>query len=175
MSKKTKTRQGTKTIEIKQPTWIKTNSDGDAKLYKALNKARDIIENWAEEHESSYPPIVIHITEYRYHDADDSDMKQLANQIKSIFTKAGNVLFFNIIITEENDAVSVLFPCHEWEIGESFYGKMYCIMSSSLPISYNHSIAYINESEDVLSQRYGIAFNVKFKDLLDTILSIIPK
>ena len=175
ISKETKTRQGTKTIEIKQPTWIKTNSDGEAKLYKALKKARDIIENWAEEHESSYPPIVIHITEYRYHDADDSDMKQLANQIKSIFTKDGNALFFNIIVTEKNDATPVLFPCDEHEIGDSYYGTMYCLMSSTLPISHIQNIACFNENEDVLIQRYGIAFNVKFKDLFDTILSIIPK
>ena len=175
MSKKTKTRQGTKTIEIKQPTWIKTNSDGDAKLYKALNKARDIIENWAEEHESSYPPIVIHITEYRYHGADDSDMKQMANQIKSIFTKDGNALFFNIILTEKEDAVSVLFPYDNQAVSDSYYGTMYCLMSSILPKSFNQNVACFNEIEDVLCQRYGIAFNVKFKDLFDTILSIIPK
>ena len=175
ISKETRTRHGIKTIEIKQPTWIKTNSDGEAKLYKALNKARDIIENWADEHESSYPPVVIHITEYRYHDADDSDMKQLANQIKSIFTKDGNALFFNIILTEKEDAVSVLFPYNKQDVSDSYYGTMYCLMSSILPKSFNQNIACFNESEDVLSQRYGIAFNVKFKDLFDTILAIIPK
>lgn len=173
--KETKTRQGTKTIEVKQPTWVKTNSDGEANLYKALKKASEIIENWAEEHESSYPPIVIHITEYRYHGADDSDMKLMANQIKSIFTNDGNALFFNIIITENNDAVTVLFPCHETEIGESFYGKMYCVMSSTLPLSYNQKITNQHNDTVISRQRMGFLFNVKINELFDAILSIIPK
>ena len=91
------------------------------------------------------------------------------------FTKDGNALFFNIILTEKEDAVSVLFPYNKQDVSDSYYGTMYCLMSSILPKSFNQNIACFNESEDVLCQRYGIAFNVKFKDLFDTILAIIPK
>lgn len=175
ISKETKTRRGMKTIEVTQPTWVKINSDGEANLYEALKKASEIIENWAEEHESSYPPIVVHITEYRYHGADDSDMKLMANQIKSIFTNDGNALFFNIIMTENKDAVTVLFPCHEREIGESFYGKMYCFMSSTLPLSYNQTTINQYNGNVISRQRKGFLFNVKLNALFESILSIIPR
>ena len=175
ISKVIKTRQGEKTIEIKQPAWIKINSEGNANLYKALKKTKDIVEKWAEEHESSHPPIVIHITEYRYHDADDSEMKQMANQIKSILTNDGNALFFNIILTEKPDTVSVLFPCHEWEIGNYYYGKMYYMMSSILPLSYNQKTENNYNDKDILDQRIAFMFNIKLNDLFDLIMSIIPK
>ena len=99
----------------------------------------------------------------------------MANRIKSIFTNDGNALFFNIVLTEKEDASTLLFPYHEWEIGECYYGKMYCIMSSTLPLSYNQKTINQCDDNDVLSQRMGFLFNVKLKDLFDAILSVIPQ
>lgn len=172
--KEIKTRQGIKKIETKQSAWVKPRSDGGAYLKKALDRVKDMVDIWTEKHPASFPPIIIHITEYRYHSAEDSDMIQLAREMRSLFTNDGNALFFNIIIAGEEDSVSVMFPSSKREIGESHYGQVYYLMSSTLPSTYKPIIPFTDD-KDELSQRVGIAFNVKLKELFGTILSIIPQ
>ena len=173
-TKEIKTRQGIKKIETKQPVWVKPRSDGGAYLNKALDRVKDMVDVWTDKHPMSFPPVIIHITEYRYHGAEDSDMIQLAREMKSNFTNDGNALFFNIIIAGEEDSVSVMFPSSKREIGKSHYGEVYYLMSSTLPSSYKPIIPLTNETE-ALGQKVGIAFNVKLENLFGAILSIIPQ
>lgn len=174
ITKEIKTRHGIKRIETKQPVWVKPQSDGGAYLNKALDRVKDMVDIWIEKHPISFPPVIIHITEYRYHGAEDSDMIQLAREMKSLFTNDGNALFFNIIIAGKEDSVSVVFPSSKREIGKSHYGEVYYLMSSTLPSTYNPIIPLTNDKE-ALCQKVGIAFNVKLKDLFGTFLSIIPQ
>ena len=174
ITKEIKTRHGIKRIETKQPVWVKPQSDGGAFLNKALDRVKDMVDIWIEKHPISFPPVIIHITEYRYHGAEDSDMIQLAREMKSLFTNDGNVLFFNIIIAGKEDSVSVMFPSSKREIGKSHYGEVYYLMSSTLPSTYKPIIPLTNNTE-AICQKVGIAFNVKLKDLFGTFLSIIPQ
>ena len=133
-----------------------------------------MVDIWTEKHPASFPPIIIHITEYRYHGAEDSDMIQLAREMRTLFTNDGNALFFNIIIAGEEESVSVMFPSNKREIGKSHYGEVYYLMSSTLPSSYKPIIPLTNETE-ALGQKVGIEFNVKLENLFGAILSIIPE
>lgn len=174
ITKEIKTRQGIQRIETKQTVWVKPRSDGGAYLNKALDRVKDMVDIWTEKHPVSFPPVIIHITEYRYHGAEDSDMIQLAREMKSQFTNDGNALFFNIIIAGEEDSVSVMFPSSKREIGKSHYGEVYYLMSSTLPSAYKPIIPLTSETE-AIGQKVGIEFNVKLEDLFGAILSIIPK
>lgn len=174
ITKEIKTRQGIKKIESKQSAWVKPRSDGGAYLNIALDRVKDMVDIWTEKHPASFPPVIIHITEYRYHGAEDSDMIQLAREMRSLFTNDGNALFFNIIITGEEDSISVMFPSSKREIGKSHYGQVYYLMSSTIPSTYKPIIPLTNDTE-AFGQKIGIAFNVKYDDLFGTILSIIPQ
>ena len=123
----------------------------------------------------SFPPIIIHITEYRYHGAEDSEMIQLAKEIKSLLTNDGNALFFNIHLTWNENTVPVVFPSNESKISESYYGSMYYLMSSVLPQSFYNNMRIRENSTEYQEQHIGFAMNIKISDLLPTILSIIPK
>ena len=173
--KEIRTRQGAKTIEQKRPVWVKPRSRGGAYLNKALNSVKKLVDKWTEEHMDSFPPIIIHITEYRYHGAEDSEMIQLAKEIKSLLTNDGNALFFNIHLTWNENTVTVVFPSNESKISESYYGSMYYLMSSVLPQSFYNNMRIRENSTEYQEQHIGFAMNIKISDLLPTILSIIPK
>lgn len=173
--KEIRTRQGAKTIEQKRPVWVKPRSRGGAYLNKALNSVKKLVDKWTEEHMDSFPPIIIHITEYRYHGAEVSEMIQLAKEIKSLLTNDGNALFFNIHLTWNENTVPVVFPSNESKISESYYGSMYYLMSSVLPQSFYNNMRIRENSTEYQEQHIGFAMNIKISDLLPTILSIIPK
>ena len=173
--KEIRTRQGAKTIEQKRPVWVKPRSRGGAYLNKALNSVKKLVDKWTEEHMDSFPPIIIHITEYRYHGAEDSEMIQLAKEIKSLLTNDGNALFFNIHLTWNENTVPVVFPSNESKISESYYGSMYYLLSSVLPQSFYNNMRIRENSTEYQEQHIGFAMNIKISDLLPTILSIIPK
>jgi len=173
--KEIRTRQGAKTIEQKRPVWVKPRSRGGAYLNKALNSVKKLVDKWTEEHMDSFPPIIIHITEYRYHGAEDSEMIQLAKEIKTLLTNDGNALFFNIHLTWNENTVPVVFPSNESKICESYYGGMYYLMSSVLPQSFYNNMRIKENPTEYLEQHIGFAMNVKISDLLPTLLSIIPQ
>ena len=173
--KEIKTRQGAKTIEQKRPAWVIPRSDGGAYLNIALNKVKKLVDKWTEEHIDSFPPIIIHITEFRYHGAEDSEMIRLAKEIKSLLTNDGNALLFNIVLTWNEDLVPVKYPSDECEVSESYYGSVYYLMSSVLPQSFYNNMRIKESSTEYQEQHVGIAMNIKISDLLPTILSIIPQ
>lgn len=154
--------------------WIKPQSEGNANLFSALRMATKRIEDWITEHPYSYPPTVIHITEYRYHGVDDGVMVQLANELKFLSTSDGNTLFFNIIITAKDEEKAVCFPSSKCDIEASYYGEMYYLFSSRLPFSYNERLSRYLSEDGSCKQLQGLAFKVPFTKLEDIILSIIP-
>ena len=83
------------------------------------------------------------------------------------------MLFFLAYLTMDENSVSVLFPKSKREIGESHYGEVYYLMSSTLPSTYKPIIPLTSETE-AIGQKVGIEFNVKLEDLFGAILSIIP-
>ena len=154
--------------------WLKPQSGGDANLFTALRMATKRIEDWITEHPYSYPPTVIHITEYCYHGVDDGVMVQLANELKFLSTSDGNTLFFNIIITAKDEEKAVCFPSSKYDIEASYYGEMYYLFSSRLPFSYNERLSLYLSEDSSCKQLQGLAFKVPFTKLEDIILSIIP-
>lgn len=155
--------------------WIKPQSEGNANLFSALRMARRKVENWITEHPDSYPPTIIHITEYRYHGADDSTMVQLANELKFLSTNNGNALFFNIIITAKDDGKALYFPSSKDDLKDSYYGEMYYLLSSKLPLSYNERLSRYHSVDNPCEPLQGFAFMIPFNNLKDLLLSIIPR
>ena len=153
--------------------WIKPRSEGGANLFMALRMAIKKIEKWIAMYPDSYPPSIIHITEYRYHGADDSMMVQLANELKYLSTNNGNVLFFNIIITAD-DKKSLFFPSNRNKLTESYYGDMYYLLSSSLPLSYKRQLSNYLPSPPPAESLRAFACYVPYDKLENLIGSIVP-
>lgn len=163
--KEKKTRQGVVKIENDEPIWIKPKSDGNAYLHKALHRARNLAEKWIDLHPSSFPPIIVHISCYGYNGVEHSDIIQLANEIKSLYTKDGNVLLANIIISLKSGFKPILFPTSIWDMGNSVFGEKYYLMSSQLPLCFNQQVYGFRDRNNREMFHTAIAFNTGINDL----------
>lgn len=137
-----RTRKGLTVKEVEKKQWMVARHDGSwTHMDKAFKKAEALLEDWMTNHHEKdcYPPTVINITDGEYNGTTDTEMTQLSNQLKSMFTNDGNVLLFNIHIVPGNTE-SIVFPATDKELGNNSYGKKLFDMSSLLPLNYNEQL-----------------------------------
>jgi hypothetical protein len=77
---------------MKYPVWIDPVAEGAAQMREALLHASDLLEPWVASHESSYPPIVVNITD----GVADADPASAAGRLTRLRTSDGTVLFYNV-------------------------------------------------------------------------------
>ncbi len=137
-----RTRKGLVTKEVEKKQWMEARHDGHCtRMNKAFKRAEGLLVTWLKEHEGKdcYPPTIINITDGEYNGTTHSEMQQLANQLKSMFTNDGNVLLFNIHIVPGN-VEAIAFPASTTELSGNGYGERLYNMSSLLPLNYNEQI-----------------------------------
>lgn len=170
-----KTRRGMVQIESEMPIWIKPRNGGNAYLFTALEHTKNMLERWTSLHPNSFPPIVIHISCFGYNGRDDSFIIQQANEIKSLYTKDGNVLFANLIFSFKNEAPDepIYFPNSLVEMGNSVFGEMYFLMSSQLPMLFNNNIKVFRNDTNIKVFHTALAFNTSINDIPKFLQSLI--
>lgn len=137
-----RTRKGMVIKDVERKQWMTARHDGNwTHMDKALKRAEGLLENWMRQHHDKdcYPPTIINITDGEYNGATDDEIIQLSNQLKSMFTNDGNVLFFNIHVAPGH-VESVTFPATPGELNGNGYGERLYNMSSLLPLNYNEQI-----------------------------------
>lgn len=155
-----RTRKGLTVKEVERKQWMTARHDGNwTRMDKALRRAEGLLESWMKEHHDKdcYPPTIINITDGEYNGVTDDEMLQLANQLKSMFTNDGNVLFFNIHIVPGHSE-SVVFPTTVGELNNNGYGEKLFNMSSLLPLNYNEQIRGIfgDRQTDIRYRAMGV-------------------
>ena len=155
-----RTRKGLTVKEVERKQWMTARHDGNwTRMDKALRRAEGLLESWMKEHHDKdcYPPTIINITDGEYNGVTDDEMLQLANQLKSMFTNDGNVLFFNIHIVPGHSE-SVVFPATVGELNDNGYGEKLFNMSSLLPLNYNEQIRGIfgDRQTDIRYRAMGV-------------------
>ena len=155
-----RTRKGVTIKEIEKKQWMTARHDGNwTHMDKALKRAEGLLVNWMHEHQDKdcYPPTIINITDGEYNGVTDDEMLQLSNQLKSMFTNDGNVLFFNIHIVPGH-AEAVAFPATMAELNNNGYGEKLYNMSSLLPLNYNEQIRNIfgDKQTDIRYHAMGV-------------------
>lgn len=146
-----RTRKGVTIKEMEKTQWMVACANGKwTRMDKALKRAEKLLGKWMESHQNRdcYPPTIINITDGEYNGTTDDIMIQLSNQLKSMFTNDGNVLFFNIHVVPNNEK-PIVFPSSIDDLNGDKYGKNLFVMSSLLPLNYNNQIKQIfNEDVD---------------------------
>ncbi len=113
---------------VKFPVWIDPQHDGGTPMREAMATIGEIVAKWCDEHPTSYPPTVVHVTDGQSTDGDPED---IADAIQGITTNDGEVLVFNLHVdTESGD--EIIFPSSEDELPDE-YGRMLFRMSSPFP------------------------------------------
>ena len=137
---------------IKFPVWFEAIANGGTPMCQAMSRAQSILGRWVTEQPTSFPPIVINITDGQ---ATDGDPAATANALKDLKTEDGQVLLFNIHVSSR-PASPIEFPSDEARLPDD-YAKHLFRMSSPLP-EYMKTIAR-EEGIPVGDSPRGFVFN----------------
>src|SRR5262249_38290683 len=87
--------------KVKFPVWFDPSCANGTPMCSAFRKASEIVQGWASEHEKSFPPIVINITDG---ESTDGDPIPEASALTSLGTDDGPVLLFNAHLSSASGA-----------------------------------------------------------------------
>jgi hypothetical protein len=121
-------------------------------MCQAMGRAQSILSRWVTEQPTSFPPIVINITDGQ---ATDGDPAAAATALRNLKTEDGELLLFNIHVSS-TPALPIQFPGDEPALPDD-YAKLLFRMSSTLP-EYMKNIA-AEEGIPVGTSPRGFVFN----------------
>ena len=78
---------------VKFPIWFQPRSRGLTPMCAGLSMALKVLKAWCSKYPTAFPPTVLHITDGH---PTDGDPEPIANKIKSLRTKDGECLLFNL-------------------------------------------------------------------------------
>jgi hypothetical protein len=113
---------------VRSPVWFEPTGDGKTPMCATLNRAGTMLAGFLADHPDAYPPVVINITDG---DATDGDPEAPAGRLKQLSSTDGNVLLFNVHISEK-DSTPVEFPDNEAYLADPLARRLFR-MSSPLP------------------------------------------
>lgn len=145
--------------QIKFPVWIDPVYNGGTPMCQAFSKAKSIISSWVNSHPSSFPPILINITDGQ---STDGDPSANAKTIAELSTNDGNVLVFNIHLSSTRSA-KVEFPTSVIGLPDE-YASMLFNMSSPLTDFMKDEAQ--KEGMNVADGARGFVFNADLVSLI---------
>lgn len=145
---------------IKFSVWFEPVAYGGTPMCQAMDEAHRILQSWVSQHETSFPPIVINITDG---ESTDGDPTSHAKSITNLATNDGNVLLFNCHISSKS-ASPIVFPDNEKVLPDQFALMLFNI-SSILPESMRKTA--ISEGFQVSEKARGFAFNADLVELIN--------
>jgi hypothetical protein len=137
---------------VKFPVWFDPTAKGGTPMCEALKRSESILSAWLAQHQASFPPIVINITDG---ESTDGDPTEAAESVRNLTTDDGNALLFNVHLSSHR-AAPIEFPDAEEALPDQ-YAKLLFNVSSDLP-SYMRSVAQ-QEGYQVTDGSRGFVFN----------------
>ena len=131
------------TIPLTLNGWVTPQAYGVAPMYEAMVHIKELITKWCEDrfNQRSFPPIVFNITDGCCSDAEETELVDIAEQIKGIGTKDGNTLLINIYLANEmEETENLLLPTLCDSFSHDHDAQMLYNMSSILPEELEHMI-----------------------------------
>ena len=116
-------------VTRKFPVWLRPEAKWGTPMCNALSVGADALRGWIADHPNSYPPVVINVTDGA---AGDGDPVPLAEKIMDFETNDGNVLVYNVHLSEMS-ALPVQYPSDKSEIPADEYAAQMFRMSSEFP------------------------------------------
>ncbi|MEO5375781.1 MAG: hypothetical protein H7840_16200 [Alphaproteobacteria bacterium] len=112
--------------------WVRPAAYDSTPMKAAFLMAHATLEEWIYNHPTSFPPIVINITDGMANDVDsDEELLAAARRLTTLKTTDGNVLLFNCHI-EGSGQQPVIFPRSSVQLPADPYAKLLFEMSSEL-------------------------------------------
>jgi hypothetical protein len=140
------------TQRVKFPVWFEPKALGGTPMCEALDRAGNLLSKWILEHQKSFPPIVINITDGK---PTDGSPERAAKDLMSLATLDGEVLLFNLLISSARMRPAE-FPDTELVLNDELARKLFSI-SSPLPEYMRKMLA--DEGINSTLQSRGFVFN----------------
>lgn len=142
-------------IVIEMPVWVTPKDSGQTPMCKALRVARELALRWSADHNTSYPPVIVNVTDGA---ATDGDFRLQARALTSdVFTQDGNALLFNCHITDQ-DVKPVVFPSKEQQIPSDQLARMLFEVASPIPDGARQLYSQVSKEQLEIGAR-GFVFN----------------
>ena len=118
-------------VTRKFPVWLRPRAGYGTPMCAALTAASTALSDWTTQHQDSYPPMLINITDG---EAGDGDPVAWSQQIMELETNDGNVLVYNVHLSGMS-AAPVQYPSDESDVTIDEYARQMFRMSSVFPDS----------------------------------------
>lgn len=118
---------GSPDVALDMPIWLEPVANGGTPMMKAMDTAGAIVVDWANEHYDSFPPIVVNVSDGA---ATDADPRPMAEQLRSVRTKDGPLLLFNVNLSS-SAGPSIQYPNSPRDLPDA-YARTLFEMSSEL-------------------------------------------
>ena len=141
------------------PQWLKPTAEFGTPIAEALLTAKSALESWIAQHQDSYPPILINITDGIY---THKHPEPVSSEIMDLSTNDGNVLLFNAHLSAV-PANSVQYPSLEEGLPGEDAGLLFR-MSSPLPRSFCDLAGSLGIS--VAENARGYVYNAGIEELV---------
>ncbi|HEX6507456.1 MAG TPA: vWA domain-containing protein [Chloroflexota bacterium] len=137
---------------VKFPVWFDAVARGGTPMREVLGRAETIVSQWVQDHPSSFPPIVINITDG---ESTDGDPVSAGEALQNVTGDDGNALLFNVHLSSQRSS-PIEYPGSESGLPDSYAEQLFR-MSSLLP-SYMQRAAR-SEGYAVSDGSRGFVFN----------------
>jgi hypothetical protein len=114
--------------KTKFPVWFDPVSGGGTPMCEAMRKTAEVLVQWCDAHQNSYPATIIHVTDGQ---STDGDPEAIAESLKQISTNDGQCLLFNLHI-DTSGSQAIIFPASETALPDA-NSRMLFRMSSNFP------------------------------------------
>lgn len=148
-------------IEEEYPIWFEPVAEGRTPMVAALDKAYQILEKWVQEHQDSFPPMVMNITDGKQTDGESPDVIAAAKKIMELSTKDGNALVYNCHLSSES-ASTISYPSDTHDISDEDAGTLFA-SSSVIPEPLRNLFASDNKPGP---EARGFVFNANLAQLI---------
>jgi hypothetical protein len=149
-------------IETDFPVWIEAVAGGGTPMTAAFEKAYQLASQWITNHQASFPPIVINITDGA--PDNQSTAKSSSQKLTQLKTNDGHVLILNAHISGSSHS-SVEFPASPSELpsGDSKAQFLFDISSELPPIMLEFTSA---QGYQVKPGMRGFVYNAKAEAMI---------
>ena len=132
---------------------------------------KGIAETWCASHATSFPPVVIHITDDKPTDGHSESVEHAAEALRRLETNDGSLLLFNCHVSGRPDS-GVLFPASEGELPADPYAHLLFRISSPVP----ETLRTAAEAWEIACPpgARGMAFNANVADVVRLIQTGTP-
>ncbi len=149
---------GLVSVPFRLPIWFEPVASNGTPMAEALQVAARILSGWVSSHPEGFPPIVINITDGE----PNTDPTGDARHLRSLSTKDGEVLLFNVHVSGRSSG-TVMLPDSGAGLPDR-YAEILFEMSSELPQSMQVSAKA--EGFAVTAGSRGFVFNADGVELI---------